>query len=327
MFLFKNLINFLSDKSFYIYNNKPEKLFTNFIGIASINNASRNHITFFNDYKLTDELIKTKAKACFIKKNDISNLPITCIPIIVDNPYLAYAYTTNFLCPKIVYKNEIKKSVKIDKSSTIGNNIQIDDFVVIKENTIINDNVIIYSNSVIGPNVIIGSNSTVKSNCIISDSIIGNNCLIQSGCIIGDIGFGFIPDKKIEIKHIGNVVIKDNVQIGSNTTIDKAALDSTIIHENVRIDNLVQIAHNVIIGSHTIIAAQTGIAGSTKIGKNCLIGGQVGITGHIKIGDDVVIAAKSGVTKSLKNKSTVAGFPAVDINIWRKNFIKQYRKK
>ena len=181
-------------------------------------------------------------------------------------------------------------------------------------------------NVIIGPDVVLGSNSVIMSNCVISNSNIGENCLIKPGAIIGEKGFGFTPNSKVEIRHIGNVILGNNVEIGSNTTIDKAALHSTLISENVRVDNLVQIAHNVQIGKNTIIAAQTGIAGSTKIGKNCLIGGQVGIAGHLKIGDNVTIAAKSGVTKNINNNSIIAGFPAKDIKIWKKNIVNQYRK-
>ena len=143
---------------------------------------------------------------------------------------------------------------------------------------------------------------------------------------IGEKGFGFTPDNKIEIKHIGNVIVGNNVEIGSNSTIDQATIHSTTISDHVRIDNLVQIAHNVYIGKNTIIAAQTGIAGSTHVGNNCLIGGQVGIAGHLIIEDNVTIAAKSGVTKNIKKNSIIAGFPAVDIKIWKKNIINQYRK-
>ena len=131
---------------------------------------------------------------------------------------------------------------------------------------------------------------------------------------------------KIEIKHVGNVIIGNNVDIGSNCTIDRAAIDSTIIEDNVRIDNLVQIAHGVSIGKNTIIAAQSGISGSTRIGENCLLGGQVGLAGHINIGNNVTIAAKSGVTKNIKDNSVIAGFPAIDIKLWRKNIVNQYKK-
>ena len=163
-------------------------------------------------------------------------------------------------------------------------------------------------------------------NSVVSHAIIGKNCTIQSGSIIGGKGFGFTLKTKVEIKHIGNVVVGNFVDIGSNTTIDRATIDSTVIDDNVRIDNLVQIAHNVYIGQNTIIAGQTGISGSTQIGNNCLIGGQVGIAGHLIIEDNVTIAAKSGVTKNIKKNSIIAGFPAVDIKIWKKNIINQYRK-
>ena len=166
----------------------------------------------------------------------------------------------------------------------------------------------------------------VMSNCNISNAIIGKNSLIQSGAVIGGKGFGFTPDTKIEIRHIGNVIIGDNVDIGSNATIDRGAIASTTIEDNVRIDNLVQIAHGVSIGKNTIIAAQCGIAGSTKIGANCLLGGQVGISGHLKIGDNVRIAAKSGVTKNIKSDSIIAGFPAIDIKKWKKLMINQLKK-
>ena len=169
-------------------------------------------------------------------------------------------------------------------------------------------------------------NSIIMNNCTIIESIIGNNSFIQSGAVIGGKGFGFTPDSKINIQHLGKVIIGDNVEIGSNTTIDRGALNDTIIGNNVRIDNLVQVAHNVKIGDNTIIASQVGIAGSTEIGKNCMIGGQAGFAGHIKIGDNVIVAAKSGVTKNIKDNSTIAGFPAIDKKTWRKLKIQEYKK-
>jgi len=179
---------------------------------------------------------------------------------------------------------------------------------------------------VIGPNVVIGQGTRIMSNCVINNAFLGENCLIQHGAIIGGKGFGFTPRQKIDIKHIGNVIIGNNVDIGSNTTIDRAVFDSTIIGDFSHIDNLVQIAHNVILGKHTIIAAQVGIAGSTVIGDNVKIGGQAGVSGHLNIGNNVTIAAKSGVTKNLKDNSIVAGFPAIDIKKWKLNTIKFNRK-
>ena len=164
--------------------------------------------------------------------------------------------------------------------------------------------------------------SIIHSNVNLQDCIIGSNCVIKSGAVIGGTGFGFDPKSKIKINHIGNVLIGNNCNIGSNTTIDRAVFESTTISNNSFIDNLVQIAHNVFIGEHAIIAAQTGIAGSTKIGNNVVIGGQAGISGHLNIGKNVTIAAKSGVTKNITDNSIIAGFPAVDIKRWKISNIK-----
>ena len=285
-----------------------------------------NDLTFFHNVKYINLLSLTKAKACFVTEENSKLLHKLCTPIIVNDPYAAYALTTNFLFPKLKSNGIINSCSNIDNLSVIGSNVQINYNVSIKENTKIGDNCILFENVTVGPNVFLGENSVIMSNCVISNSTIGKECLIKPGAIIGEKGFGFTRDSKIEIRHIGNVILGNNVEIGSNTTIDKAAIHSTVIEDNVRIDNLVQIAHNVSIGKNTIIAAQTGIAGSTKIGKNCVIGGQAGISGHIKIGDNVTIAGKSGVTKNIDNNSIIAGFPACDIKIWKKNIINQYRK-
>jgi len=323
-FNYKQLKSFMANKSIFLnakFNDKD--IFT---GIGSIFFANKNQITFFHNEKYSDFLSNTKAKACFIKKKYINILPKTCIPIIVDDPYYCYALATNFLYPREISNNKINNNSFIDPKTFIGKNVQIENNVTLKENTEVGENCILSHNSVIGPNVKINSNTIIMSNCVISNAIIGNDCIIQPGVIIGGKGFGFSPITKIEIRHVGNVIIGNNVDIGSNTTIDRASIDSTIIEDNVRIDNLVQIAHNVKIGKNSIIAAQTGIAGSTEVGENSLMGGQVGIAGHLKIGSNVKIAAKSGVTKNILDNLTIAGFPAVDIRIWRKNIVKQNKK-
>ena len=297
-----------------------------FHSIGSLNTANNSQLTFFHNLKFMNNVSLTNAKACFIKKEFVSLLPKTCKPIIVEDPYLCYALSSNLFNPKIISNKIISNNALIDPSSNIGKNVQINSNVIIKENCKIADNCIILENSVIGPNVEIYDSTLIMSNCVIRDSVIGSDCVIQSGVIIGDKGFGFTPQSKVEIRHVGNVIIGKNVDIGSNTTIDRGSIDSTIIRDNVRIDNLVQIAHNVIINENTIIASQTGISGSTEIGKNCIIGGQAGFAGHLKIGNNVKIAAKSGVTKNINDNSTVAGFPAIDINKWKKNIINQYKE-
>ena len=250
----------------------------------------------------------------------------SCAPIIVEDPYLAYALVSNFAYPSNKSNGRIHDSVNISSLSTIDHNVQINANVIIKDNCKINKEVIIHENVVIGPDVNIGENSIIMPNCTLSNTTIGKNCLIQSGSVIGDKGFGFTPDEKIQIKHIGNVIIGTNVDIGSNTTIDRGTIGSTVISDNCRIDNLVQIAHNVQIGKSTIIAAQVGISGSTKIGAQCIIGGQAGFAGHLTIGNNVKVAGKSGVTKNIGDNCIIGGFPARDIKIWKKSIVKLYKK-
>ena len=297
----KNIIEYISNN--YINSFTNLNLNTFIVGLGSIANSTNQQITFFDNLKnINFNISKTQSIGCFIRKDFINLLPKTCFPIIVDDPYLAFAHITNYI------------STLSDNNSIIKNNVSIEDVNLIG------------SNCVIGPNVKINSSTTIQDNVIISNAIIGSNCDIKSGTVVGGSGFGFTIKDKISIIHIGNVIIGNNVKIGSNTCIDKASIDSTIISDDVRIDNLVQIAHGVFIGKGSIIAAQTGIAGGAIIGKNCIMGGQVGIAGHIKIEDNVTIAAKSGVTKNIRKNSVLAGFPAVDINMWKKNIINQRKK-
>ena len=320
-FRFIELKKYLESNNQFIKSNIDEN--ETFNGINSLSLSSEYEITFFHNSRYQDLLSSTNAKACFITDLYKKLLPDSCYPIIVKDPYAAFALSTNFLHPKLKSNNIINPQSNISKNCKLGNNVQIDVNVVIKENTEIGHNCILNDNCVIGPNVKIGNDTIVYANSVILDANIGNNCLIKSGAIIGGKGFGFTPKNKIEVVHIGNVLIGDNVEVGSNTTIDKSALESTYIGNNTRIDNLVQIAHGVKIGNNSIIAAQCGISGSTIIGENCIMGGQVGIAGHLKIGNNVKIAAKSGVTKDIKDNSTIAGFPATDIRLWKKSIINQ----
>ena len=294
-----------------------------FTSINSILNANNTELTFYTDNTPLEFLKKTTAKACLINKKYKDYLPIKTSPLFVDNTYKAFAILSNLFYKKSLSNNIISEISSVSEFSNIGNNVQIDPFSIIKENCKIGNNVIIQSNCSIGPNVTILDDTIIHSNSILLHCNIGSNCTIKSGAIIGGAGFGFEPLSKVKIQHFGNVIIKNNCHIGSNTTIDRAVFDSTIISDNSFIDNLVQIAHNVIIGKGSIIAAQTGIAGSTKIGNNVVIGGQAGISGHLVVGDNVKIAAKSGVTKNIDDNSTIAGFPAIDIKKWKLMKIKE----
>ena len=317
---FIDLIKYFSDKDILIDSSLSKDALIS--GISSLDTADKNQISFFENTKLINDLKKTNAKACFIRNKFVDLLPKTCLPIIVDNPYLCFAYTTNFFYPKRTTSGKISQNSSIHKNASISNNVEVGNYVTISENCSISKNVIIENNVTIDRGVNIGENTFIGNNCVISNSIIGKNCVIEPGTIIGGSGFGFTVNEKISIEHFGNVIIGDNVKIGSNCTIDRASINSTIIEDNVRLDNLIQIAHGVKISMNSIIAAQVGIAGSTLIGSNCIIGGQVGISGHLKIGNNVTIAAKSGVTKDIKDNMTIAGFPAIDIRKWKKNIIK-----
>ena len=326
-----NKINYLDIKNLLISNsvNPISNLSDNelFSSLNSLSNANADELTFFNDSSQLKNLQKTKAKACLINKEYLKYLPDTTISILVDNTYNAFAILSYLFSINIKSNGIISKDSSIHYNSILKNNIQIDRFVDIDKNCIINEDVIIQSNCKIGPNVFIGSNSIIYSNSNLQNCTIGSNSVIKSGAVIGGAGFGFDPKSKARINHVGDVLIGDNCNIGSNTTIDRAVFDSTIIGQNSFIDNLVQIAHNVKIGKDSIIAAQSGIAGSTKIGMKVMIGGQAGISGHLTIGDNVIIAAKSGVTKNLKDNSIVAGFPAVDIKKWKLSKIKLNKLK
>ena len=290
--------------------------------ISSILNANSNALIFLFNDKYSESLQQSKAKCCILEKKYLKYLPNYISHIIVDDPYLVFAHLSNLFFKNRISNGVIAKNVNLDSNTQIKNDVQIDNFTNIYENSIINNNVIIESNCTIGPNVFISENVLISSNSSISNCVIGANTVIKSGVIIGSEGFGFELNTKKRIRHMGNVVIGKDCYIGANTTIDRAVLESTIIDDNCNLDNLIQIAHNVKIGKHAVIAAQVGIAGSTVIGDFVKIGGQAGISGHLSIGNNVTIAAKSGVTKNIENNQVVAGFPAIDIKKWKKNIIK-----
>lgn len=299
-----------------------------FSSIKNISSATHNDLSFFSNIKYLNDLKISKSKACLIENKYIQFLPSNCTPIIVKDPYLALAFITKIFNDENLKSNGIiSKNSNIESGSTINKNVQINAFSMIYDNSEIGENVYIGSNSCIGPNVIINKNVVIHDNVSISNSIIEENCIIKSGARIGGTGFGFEMKTKQKIHHSGNVIIGQNSSIGSNTAIDRAVFDSTIIGKFSNIDNLVQIAHNVTIGDYAVIAAQVGIAGSTNIGNLVKIGGQAGISGHLVIGNNVTIAAKSGVTKNIEDDNVVAGFPAKDISLWKKEIIRHSVKK
>ena len=267
---------------------------------SSLTDATSTSISFFIDRKLKKQLLETKAALVILKKNDetLCSKPT----IIVDDPYLAFAKVASLFQIKKRDK-KIHNTAIFSENTILGKNLSISPYVYVGSNTSIGDETFIGSNSHIGENVIIGKNVTIHSNVYIGDGVkIGNNCEIFSGAKLGTDGFGYARDKDkkwVKIPQAGSVVIGNYVDIGSNTTIDRGTLKNTVIHDGVKIDNLVQIGHNCIIGENTIIAGCAGIAGSALIGKNCMIGGAAMIKGHISIADDTIISGGTGMGKNV----------------------------
>ena len=296
---------------------------------ASLESANKNSVSFFNNSKYLDLLKNTKAALVILNKESCALHAGACI--VVDNPYLYFAKISRFLNPIKILKREIHKSAIIHPTCKLGKDIYIGPNVIIEENVFIADGVTVHAGVIIESDNVIGGHSTIHPNVVIkTNTIIGKNCTLYAGAVIGSDGFGYAKDndKWLAIPQIGKVVLGDNVDIGSNSTIDRGALDDTIISSGVKIDNLVQIGHNCIIGENTIIAGCVGIAGSAKIGKNCAIGGAAMILGHLSITNNVTISPGSMITRSIKNPGTyTALMPFQDHEAWLKTAAKIRRLK
>lgn len=278
--------------------------------IASIEKAKQGDISFIADEKFFP-LIETTNASCVI----ISQIPKNqkCAFIQVEHPYLAFKKLADIFYPLDKPFQEIHSSVIYGKNCKLGKNISIAPFVFIGDEVILEDNVIIFPHTYIGNKVKIGKNTIIHSNVSIREKcIIGENVIIHNNTCIGSDGFGYtyINKSHYKIPQIGKIIIEDDVEIGSNVSIDRATLDDTIIGKGTKIDNLVQIGHNVKIGKNCIIAALVGIAGSVKIGNNVIFGGQAGVSDHIEIGDNVIAASRSGIIKNIPANTVVSGFPA-----------------
>jgi len=282
-------------------------------GVANLEFANENDLTFYADIKYKKLLESTRAKVIIVK-NDFNEYKDDITYLKAQNPYLIFLMIIDqYFKPKIILEG-IDKTAFVDQTTKVGHNTAIGKNVVIGRNCKIGDNNKIFHNTVIGDDVEIGNNCLIYPNVYIGDRAkIGNNVILYPGVVIGADGFGYLRDEKgnhHKIPQIGNVIIEDEVEIGANSCIDRAALGSTIIKKGTQLDNLVQVAHNVVIGEQTAISSQTGIAGSSKVGSYCTFGGQVGIADHVTIGDRVMIGAQSGVSKSLKGDMAYMGTPA-----------------
>lgn len=300
----------------------------------SVNNLSKieegqpNTLSFLSNLKYEEYLYITGASIVIVDKSfePSKSIPNTCTLIKVESAQAAFAKLLEIYNQVKRKKSGIHPSSYISDSATIGEEVYIGANCSIGDNVTIGNNVHVYPNSYIGDNVKIGDDCMFFAGVrVYSDCLIGKSCTLHSGVIIGGDGFGFVPNRNgnySKVPQIGNAILEDHVEIGSNTTIDRATLGSTIIRKGVKLDNLIQVAHNVEIGENTVIAAQTGIAGSTKIGKNCMIGGQVGIVGHITIADEVKIAAQSGVGHAITEKGQILqGSPAFPIGDYKRSYV------
>ena len=293
--------------------------------LSKIEEGEKGSLTFLANPKYTPFIYTTQASIAIVNKTFEPENNIAATLIKVEDAYAAFSKVLEYYNLVKLNKSGVEQPSFISESSTYGENVYIGAFSYIGDNVAISDNVKIFPNVYIGDNVSLGDNTIVFAGAkIYSDCVIGNNCVINSGAIIGADGFGFTPNEKGEYSKVpqtGNVILEDFVDIGAATTIDRATLGSTVIRRGAKLDNQIQIAHNVEIGKNTVIAAQTGIAGSTKIGENCQIGGQVGIVGHITIGNNVKIQAQSGIGRNIKDNEVLQGSPALSYGDYNKSYV------
>ncbi|MHA1558276.1 MAG: UDP-3-O-(3-hydroxymyristoyl)glucosamine N-acyltransferase [Alphaproteobacteria bacterium] len=294
-----------------------------FDDVAPLSSANPSQISCYHNTKYIESLKNTKAGLCFVKKEHSHLVPNTTIAFVSDSPYRCFGKVAQLFYKNAIKNNAISDKAEIHPSVKIGKNCKIGPFCVIEENVILGDFSTIESSCTLKRGVVIGDGAFIEPSVTIGFAEIGKNVYIKTGARIGQRGFGFHMDSKgvVDVPQLGRVIIGDNVQIGANVAIDRGSLNDTIIGNNVRIDNLVQIAHNVKIGDGSILVAQSGIAGSTELGRFVIIAGQVGIAGHLKIGDNVKIAAQSGVMRDINNNETVGGSPALLIKQWHRQTV------
>lgn len=295
--------------------------------LSKIEQGEPGTLSFLANPLYTSYLYTTDASIVIINEDFVLDQPVKATLVKVADAYAAFAKLLEIYDQfRKSSKTGISSLAFIHPSAKVAEDVYIGEFVVVGANVEIGKGTKIYPQVFLGENVVIGEDTTLNPGVkIYHDCAIGNRCTLHGGVIIGGDGFGFALQQGSDYKkvpQIGNVIIEDDVEIGSNTTIDRATLGSTIIHKGVKLDNLIQIAHNVEIGEHTVLAAQTGISGSTKIGKYCQFGGQVGLAGHLHIPDNVKIAAQSGVANSLtKEGAIIMGSPAIEAGLYRKSFV------
>jgi len=299
---------------------------TKVTGLSKIEEGTSGTLSFLSNPKYEEYIYSTGASICIVNRTfePAKPLPDTLTLVKVDDAYACFAKLLDFYNQMRQKQPKIEQPSFVSESAQLGEGIYLGAFAYIGEYAKIGSHVKIYPNVYIGDNVEIGDNTTVFPGAnIYADCKIGKNCVIHSGVVIGADGFGFVPDENGEyqkVPQIGNVILEDNVEIGSNATIDRATLGSTILRKGVKIDNLVHLAHNVEVGKNTAMAAQVGVAGSAKIGENVMIGGQAGIAGHLHIADGTKIVAQSGIPGTVKKADTLMGSPGIPIDDFKKSY-------
>lgn len=294
--------------------------------LSKIEEGTTHSLSFLANPKYAQYIYQTEASIVIVSQHFIAEQPIQATLVRVPDAAAAFSKLLELYNTFKQNKTGIEQPVFIDSSASIGQDVYIGAFAYIGKNVVIADGVKIYPHTYIGDDVSIGKNTVLYAGAkIYNGCTIGSKCILHSSVVIGADGFGFVPNANggyDKNPQTGNVIIHDEVEIGANTTIDRATLGSTVIHKGVKLDNLIQIAHNVEIGENTVIAAQTGIAGSTKIGKNCMIGGQVGIVGHISIADGTKVQAQSGISRTVADTNTLLqGSPAFNMSDYKRNYV------
>ena len=291
---------------------------------SKIEEGKPGTLTFLANLKYAHHIYNTEASIVLVNNDFKPEQPIRATLVKVENAYAALAMLLNLVEQSKSKKKGVDSTAFIAASATVSDDCYVGNFAYIGEGVKMGKNCMVYPHAYIGDHVTVGDNcvfyphATVYENCTI-----GNNCILHAGSVVGADGFGFAPEGETykKIPQLGNVIIEDDVEIGANTTIDRAVMDSTIIRRGVKLDNLVQIAHNVEVGENTVMAAQVGIAGSVKVGKHCMFGGQVGLAGHIHVADHVVFGAQAGVISDVKEATTLLGAPINAKNFMRSSAI------
>lgn len=288
---------------------------------AKIEEGVPGAISFLSNPKYTHYIYDTQSTIVLVNKDFVPEQEVKATLIKVDNAYESLAKLLTLYEMSKPQKIGIDSLAYIAPTAKIGKDVYIAPFACVGDGAEIGDNTVLHPHATVGSYAKVGNNCTLYAHATVyHDCRVGNNCVLHAGCVIGADGFGFAPSPEgyEKIPQIGIAIIEDNVEIGANTCVDRATMGATIIRKGVKLDNLIQIAHNVEVGSHTVMASQVGVAGSTKVGEWCMFGGQVGLAGHIKVGDKVNFGAQAGVPGNVKSGQTLLGTPAIDA----KNFMK-----